>query len=159
MFNFRRITLFCLEKRLSKHKMTIFSKNLGGHGRFGPPWLRLCFDPPSEIFCVRHWLRPMIWSLADRVHVIDLGVMLQKNIYFERKVWRTTEVKHKTRSSVFDLDTDQAQLLSRPIWPCKTGVPNLFTISYHLGSLYCQLLPLLPEQLILWNLSWFRSVI
>jgi len=29
MFDFRRIILFCLEKRLSKHKMTIFSKNLG----------------------------------------------------------------------------------------------------------------------------------
>ena len=29
MFDFRRITLFCLEKRLSKHKMTIFSKNWG----------------------------------------------------------------------------------------------------------------------------------
>jgi len=28
MFDFRRITLFCLEKRLSKHKVTIFSKNL-----------------------------------------------------------------------------------------------------------------------------------
>jgi len=27
---FRRITLFCLEERLSKHKMTIFSKNWGG---------------------------------------------------------------------------------------------------------------------------------
>jgi len=36
MFDFRRITLFCLEKRLSKHKMTIFSKNLGGHGPFAP---------------------------------------------------------------------------------------------------------------------------
>jgi len=30
MFAFRRITLFCLEKRLSKHKMTMFSKNFGG---------------------------------------------------------------------------------------------------------------------------------
>jgi len=29
MFDFRRIPLFCVEKRLSKHKMTIFSKNLG----------------------------------------------------------------------------------------------------------------------------------
>jgi len=29
MFDFRRITLFSLEKCLSKHKMTIFSKNLG----------------------------------------------------------------------------------------------------------------------------------
>jgi len=37
MFDFRRITLFCLEKRLSKHKVTIFSKILGGHGPFGPP--------------------------------------------------------------------------------------------------------------------------
>jgi len=37
MFDYRRITLFCLEKRFSKHKMTIFSKNFGGHGPFGPP--------------------------------------------------------------------------------------------------------------------------
>ena len=36
MFDFRRITLFCLEKRLSKHEMTIFSNNLGGHGPFVP---------------------------------------------------------------------------------------------------------------------------
>jgi len=37
ILDFRRITLFWLEKRLSKHKMTIFSKNLGGNGPFGPP--------------------------------------------------------------------------------------------------------------------------
>jgi len=37
MFDTRRITLFSLQKRLSKHKMTIFSKNLGGHGPFAPP--------------------------------------------------------------------------------------------------------------------------
>ena len=30
LFDTRRITLFSLQKRLSKHKMTIFSKNLGG---------------------------------------------------------------------------------------------------------------------------------
>ena len=30
MSDFRRIALFCLEKRLSKHKMTMFSKNFGG---------------------------------------------------------------------------------------------------------------------------------
>jgi len=30
--DFRRIALFCLEKRLSKLKMTIFSENFGGHG-------------------------------------------------------------------------------------------------------------------------------
>ena len=30
MFDLRRIAVFCLEKRLSKHKMTIFSNNLWG---------------------------------------------------------------------------------------------------------------------------------
>jgi len=24
--------------------MTLFSKHLGGHGPFGPPWLRLCLE-------------------------------------------------------------------------------------------------------------------
>jgi len=37
MFDFRRITLFCLEKRLSKHKMTMFSKIFfEEHGPFAP---------------------------------------------------------------------------------------------------------------------------
>jgi len=36
MHHFRRITLFCLEKRLSKHKITIFSKTFGGRGPFAP---------------------------------------------------------------------------------------------------------------------------
>ena len=48
-FDCRRITLFCLEKRLSEHKMTIFSKKLGGHGPFAPPWLRLCPQRYDEI--------------------------------------------------------------------------------------------------------------
>jgi len=48
MFDFRRITLFCLEKCLSKHKMTIFSENFFGGMAPLPPWLRL-------------------WSLLDRV--------------------------------------------------------------------------------------------
>jgi len=30
LFDFRRITLFCLEKRFLKHKMTIRSKNFWG---------------------------------------------------------------------------------------------------------------------------------
>jgi len=36
MFDFRQITLFCLEKRLSKHKMIIFSINLGGMAPLAP---------------------------------------------------------------------------------------------------------------------------
>jgi len=30
MFNFRRTTLFCLGYRFTKHKMTIYAKNLWG---------------------------------------------------------------------------------------------------------------------------------
>jgi len=37
MFDFRRITLFSLEKCLSKHKMTIFSKTLRGAMTLWPP--------------------------------------------------------------------------------------------------------------------------
>jgi len=36
MFYIREITLFCLEKRLSKHKMTICSKNVGGMATLPP---------------------------------------------------------------------------------------------------------------------------
>ena len=34
MFVFRRATVFCLEYRLSKHKMTRYSKNFGGLARW-----------------------------------------------------------------------------------------------------------------------------
>jgi len=37
MFDFRRITVFCMEKRLSKHEKTIFSKYLGGPWPLWPP--------------------------------------------------------------------------------------------------------------------------
>jgi len=33
----RRITLFCLEKRFSKHNITIFSKNFGAMAPLAPP--------------------------------------------------------------------------------------------------------------------------
>jgi len=36
MFDFRQITLFCLEKHFSKHKMTMFSKNLGAMAHLAP---------------------------------------------------------------------------------------------------------------------------
>jgi len=37
MFDFQRITPFCLEKRLSRQIVTIVSKYLGGHGPFDSP--------------------------------------------------------------------------------------------------------------------------
>jgi len=45
--DFRRITLFCWENRLSKQNTTIFSKNVGGHGPSAPPWLRLWMQFPG----------------------------------------------------------------------------------------------------------------
>jgi len=43
VFDFRRIALFCLEKRPSKPKMIMFSKNLGrAMAPLPPPWLLLC---------------------------------------------------------------------------------------------------------------------
>ena len=59
MFDFRRTTLFCLEKRLLKHKRTICSKNLGKHG------------PPGYAY-ERH----LFWSGAC-LGWLDLCVMLQ----------------------------------------------------------------------------------
>jgi len=50
-------------------------------------------------------------------------------------------------------DKVKTDLLLRP------GFPNLFTISYHLGTPYCQRVPLLPEQLIWSNLSLFRRIV
>ena len=51
MFDFRRITSFCLEIRLSKHKMTICSKHWGGMVLLAAPWLRLCSEAvPLQIF-------------------------------------------------------------------------------------------------------------
>jgi len=43
MYDFMPITLFCLEKRLSKHKMTIFPKIFwGAMAPLALLWLRLC---------------------------------------------------------------------------------------------------------------------
>jgi len=46
MLDFRRIALFCLKKRLSKHKMTVFTINVGSTTAPMPPWLRLWESSP-----------------------------------------------------------------------------------------------------------------
>ena len=49
MFNIRRITLFCFEKRFSKHKMTIFSKTFGwGMAPLVPPGYAYALPPPRK---------------------------------------------------------------------------------------------------------------
>jgi len=47
MFDFRPVTLFSLGYRLSKHKMTIFAKNLEGSMT---PW-----DPPGYAYELRQF--------------------------------------------------------------------------------------------------------
>jgi len=54
MFDFKRITPFCLEKRHSKGKMTILSKNFGGGmAPLAPPWLRLWLQVAQTS---SHWI-------------------------------------------------------------------------------------------------------
>ena len=96
MFDFRQKALFCLGYRLSKHKMTINSKNFGGHGPFGPP-LGHAYDPaptdwartglhnirPARAFSVvRHVpkARPRISNCRSRI-----SSMPQRNLYIEIK--------------------------------------------------------------------------
>ena len=57
MFDFRRITLFCLEKCLSKRKMTIFSKILGVHGPFNPPGY--AYGRWSSVTSLKEWVMGM----------------------------------------------------------------------------------------------------
>jgi len=53
MFDFRRITLFWLEKRLSKHKMAIFSTNLeGAMALLVPPGYAYAFMLSILVQCV-----------------------------------------------------------------------------------------------------------
>ena len=71
MFDFRRTTLFCLDKRLSKHDTAIFSKNLGGHGPFGTPGFAyaFCF---IRYACFLTWcvhVNTAIWSYQGRRNV------------------------------------------------------------------------------------------
>jgi len=48
MFDFRRKTAFCLEKRLSKHKMTIFLKILWGAWLLWPPLATPMYKVPEK---------------------------------------------------------------------------------------------------------------
>ena len=76
MFNFRRITLFCLEKRLSKHKITIFSTNLGGGmSPLALPWLRLCFGPPLGNFLRTPLACRAYFAVADSTPLVPVSTL------------------------------------------------------------------------------------
>jgi len=68
MFDFRRITQFCLEKRLSKHKMTTFSKNLGGGMAPLPPfgyahdYHIFYFQPCTDTYISEYYFQTLLYA-------------------------------------------------------------------------------------------------
>jgi len=69
MFDFKHITLFCLEKHFSKHKMTTFSKNWGAVALLPPlatPMGRNLFvrkGAVSQKKVGNHWFSPFNYHL------------------------------------------------------------------------------------------------
>jgi len=57
MFDFRRITLFFLEKRLSKNKMAACSKILGGTDPLAPPGYAYVFN-----LCMTYFIQTKVFS-------------------------------------------------------------------------------------------------
>jgi len=68
MYDFRRIALFCVEKRLSKQKITIFSKNVGDVAPLATPMRR------SHIFRFR---------LRSCSKILHFGYLFSKYFEFE----------------------------------------------------------------------------
>ena len=101
MFDIRRITLFYLEKRLSK---PIFPKSFGGHGPFGSPWLRLWSKPEkytehtnitsNSDLCTHDRLTTQITVLMNlHLHTLNGWNLITPNILRQRwKDFLTTAV-------------------------------------------------------------------
>jgi len=75
MYDFSQITLFCLEKRLSKHKMTIFQK-YWGEWPLWPPLLRLWLSPPCSKQIFRKQMHCVEESTCDIVVTFRLPLPL-----------------------------------------------------------------------------------
>jgi len=109
MFDFRRITLICLEKRLSKHKMTI-CKNLGWP--LCPPWLRLCPEAPAQCSCIG--LRPALATpLYHKLSVaLHLLLVSLSHAFDQHSVTRIKNVLPRAHSSAGNRTTRPAQVSS-----------------------------------------------
>ena len=101
-FDFRRITLFCLEKRLSEHKMTIFSKKLGGHGPFAPPWLRLCPQRYDEIIS-KSWTYAL-HTICVQSQIISAVIEMISQT-FSTKIFAFTNIRETAFSAVTNMKT------------------------------------------------------
>jgi len=64
IFDFRRITLFCLGYCRSKHKMTISSENLVGACPPGPPGYAYGL---SKLFTQAHWSHSQFSILVKKL--------------------------------------------------------------------------------------------
>jgi len=61
--------------------MTTFSKNLGGHGPFAPPWLRLCARGRSVFFSYQ------VMVLEDSSHIRYWWSCLAKQVLHLKLHW------------------------------------------------------------------------
>ena len=81
MFEFRRITLFWLEKHLSKHKMTTFSKNLERAWPLWPPLATPMLPGIIEIEYVLQYETRKQGLLLPWKRKLEAGLMLKMTWY------------------------------------------------------------------------------
>jgi len=63
-------SIICLEKRLSRHEMTIFSKHFGRHGPFAPPGYAYGYTHSSaECFVNNDMAKNFSWTKTNILHI------------------------------------------------------------------------------------------
>ena len=116
MFDFRRITLFCLEKRFSKHKMTIFSKHLGG------AW-PLCPTPATPMHRPRH--QPRLPNCDWMPASYTSGQT--SNPCRHPTCWPSSQWSHTVSSAPCHAAWTSAPLSAHPSIECKRTAPQIET--------------------------------
>jgi len=155
MFDFRRITLFSLEKRLSKHKMNIFSKHLVGLWPLSPPpgyayaitrvisvgnlfsdsLMPLYLVISYAVFCLCSSQYFTAVQITVKILIMFYYLGLWKtNTHLEKfiQIWKTTFTSSCSFAQVVvDLVTWKRlwSHQTNEALSCRSGVGNLFTIT------------------------------
>jgi len=88
MLDFRRIALFCLKKRLSKHKMTVFTINVGSPTAPMPPLATpMGKFSPFQRFVYRDLMK-------TKVHLLRMFSCLRNFLAFKQNVARLPDQHH-----------------------------------------------------------------
>jgi len=100
MFDFRRTTLFCLEKRLSKHKMTIFSKNLGGMAPIALPLATPMITSVENHIDARIKVRRFEDGVTARSSLIEVDVLRREHLFSSTcfSCWANLQCVHARRN-------------------------------------------------------------